>query len=417
MRERREVSIGEYESVQLDTDELTTRDVGRLGSLEERRVLTLSEMRTGWRLTAGATVGIVVLDRLRVIIRPKFVISGDQLIRWLSYAIGVPIPRRTTTRPWATARDGYADLVASALLAECQHLLHDGLRQDYVRNERTEMVLRGSLDTAAQATRRYGQLDRLHVRAFDRRTDIVDNRVLGTALRAARSLTTDPDLARELHRSGAAFPHAVTRAAAVQDLGRIKYTRLNARYRPAHTWARLVLRGGGVTDLFADTGESADGLLLGMPALWEAVVRRIACEAVGTRGGCPAHAAGVGVTVRGDLGRPGTYRPDLLLRLPFGDSFRTLPVDAKYKRYDLYSLSAGDVHQLLTYIAGHAPDSDPAAVIVHPRPSEHVERVVTIAAPHKKLGTIHVLGIATDATPTEAVAAMRSVLGTAAGFQ
>ncbi|MGJ3561740.1 5-methylcytosine restriction system specificity protein McrC [Streptomyces sp. INA 01156] len=112
---------------------------------------------------------------------------------------------------------------------------------------------------------------------------------------------------------------ATSPAAALHALDRIRYTRLNARYRAAHTWARLILRGGGVNDLLTDRGTAADGLLLRMPALWEAVVRRLAVEAAARHGGrvLPS-GGGAGITVRGDLGNTSAFRPDVLLELPAG---------------------------------------------------------------------------------------------------
>lgn len=329
---------------------------------------------------------------------------------WLAYALGTPVP--ATARRWATGPDGYADLVAAALLEQCERLLREGLRRDYVRRRSVEPVLRGRLDVAAQATRRYGQLDQLHVRTFDREADIWDNRVLGSALKAALALTASPHLARALHGIAGAFPQAPTPAAALRALDRTNYTRLNARYRPAHTWARLLLRGGGVTDLLTDQGNTADGLLLAMPALWEAVVRRLGAEAVDPRGG---HAvpggSGVGITVHGDLGSASTFRPDLLLSLPGHDTaHRTLlPVDAKYKRYDRHGVSAADVHQLLTYSSGYATDA-PTAVIVHPQPGGHAQRTLQVRGPNGPLGTIHVLGIDTRSTPEQATAWIGALL-------
>ncbi|MCT9008295.1 McrC family protein [Streptomyces rhizosphaerihabitans] len=405
------VRLGEYESAALESDQLTARDIDRLHALQARGCLTLVPDRIGWRLKADATVGVLVLDRIRLVVAPKFAIPGEQLMSWLAYALGTPVP--ATARRWATGPDGYADLVAAALLEECERLLREGLRRDYVRRRSVEPVLRGRLDVVAQATRRYGQLDQLHVRTFDREADIWDNRVLGSALKAALGLTSSPDLARALHGTAGAFPQAPTPAAALRALDRTHYTRLNARYRPAHTWARLLLRGGGVTDLLSDQGTTADGLLLAMPALWEAVVRRLGTEAVSPYGG---HAvpggSGVGITVRGDLGNASTFRPDLLLSLPGHDlAHRTLlPVDAKYKRYDRHGVSAADVHQLLTYSSGYASSDAPAAVIVHPQPGGHAQRTLQVRGPECPLGVIHVLGVDTRATPEQATAWMGSVL-------
>ncbi|MFI2035034.1 McrC family protein [Streptomyces bottropensis] len=417
MPDRTPVQLGEYESAPLEPGQLTPRDVDRLYALQARGCLTLTRERTGWRLKADATVGVLVLDRVRVVITPKFAIPGEQLMSWLAYALGTPVP--TTARRWATSPDGYADLVAAALLEECERLLREGLRRDYVRRRSVEPVLRGRLDVAAQATRRYGQLDQLHVRTFDREADIWDNRVLGSALKAALGLTASPDLARALHAAAYAFPQAPTPAAALRVLDRTHYTRLNARYRPAHTWARLLLRGGGVTDLLTDQGTTADGLLLAMPALWEAVVRRLGTEAVGPHGG---HAvpggSGVGITVRGDLGNASTFRPDLLLSLPglpglpgHDTAHRTLlPVDAKYKRYDRHGVSAADLHQLLTYSSGYASVDGPASVIVHPQPGGHAQRTLQVRGLKGLLGTIHVLGVDTRTTPEQATAWIGSVL-------
>ncbi|MER5467038.1 PE-PGRS family protein [Streptomyces sp. NPDC002935] len=403
MPDRTEVRIGEYESVRLSSGLLTPRDVDRLHTLQARGCLSLTPDRTGWRLKADATVGILALDRIHLTIEPKFAIPGRQLMNWLSYALGTPVP--ATARRWTTGPDGYADLVAAALLAECEQLLREGLRRDYVRRQRVEPVLRGRLDVVAQVTRRYAELDQLHVRTFDREADIWDNRVLGTALKAAVPLALRPDLARELHGIADAFPHASTPAAALRALDRTHYTRLNARYRAAHTWARLLLRGGGVTDLLTDHGTSADGLLLAMPALWEAVVRRLVTEAATPHGGrAVPSGGGAGITVRGDLGSTSTFRPDLLLSLPLCDSAHhvLLPVDAKYKRYDRHGVSAADVHQLLTYGAGYDPGNAPTAVIVHPRTGGHGHRALTVEGPRGGLGTIHVLGIDTHALPEKA---------------
>ncbi|WP_405524751.1 McrC family protein [Streptomyces canus] len=411
MPDRTPVQLGEYESALLEPGQLTPRDVDRLHALQARGCLTLTRERTGWRLKADATVGVLVLDRIRVVITPKFAIPGEQLISWLAYALGTPVP--AAARQWATSPDGYADLVAAALLEQCERLLREGLRRDYVRRRSVEPVLRGRLDVAAQVTRHYGQLDQLYVRTFDREADILDNRVLGSALKAALGLTASPALARALHAAAGVFPQAPTPAAALQALDRTHYTRLNARYRPAHTWARLLLRGGGVTDLLTDRGTTADGLLLAMPALWEAVVRRLGTEAAGPHGG---HAVpGVGITVRGDLGSASTFRPDLLLSRPglagHGTAQRTLlPVDAKYKRYDRHGVSAADVHQLLTYSSGYASVDAPVSAIVHPRLGGHAQRALQVRGTTGLLGIIHVLGVDTHATPEQAVEWISSVL-------
>ncbi|MGW0797113.1 McrC family protein [Streptomyces sp. NPDC002692] len=348
-------------------------------------------------------------------IEPKFAIAGERLMDWLAYALGAPAPVPAPVRRWATGPDGYADLVAAALLEQCEKLVHEGLRRDYVRHAGTEPVLRGRLDFAAQVTRRHGQLDQLHIRTFDRDAGIWENRALATALKVALTVTSSPDLARALRGVADAFPRAATPAGALRALDRMQYTRLNDRYRPAHAWARLVLRGGGVTDLLIDRGAGADGLLLSMPTLWEAVVRRLGSEAGVSLGGRAVPSSGAtAITVRGDLGNASAFRPDLLLSLPASGMAAApvlLPVDAKYKRYDRHGVGAADVHQLLTYGTGYAPGGDPLAVIIHPSPGRQTHRVLRVGGPQgRPLGAVHVLGVDTRVVPTESSTWVASVL-------
>ncbi|MER5918550.1 PE-PGRS family protein, partial [Streptomyces sp. NPDC001982] len=133
MPDRPEIRLGEYESARLGLEQLTPRDVDRLHALQARGCLTLYPERTGWRFKADATVGVLGLDRIRLVIEPKFAIPGTQLMSWLAYALGAPIP--STARRWTTSPDGYADLVAAALLEQCEKLVREGLRRDYVRRQ------------------------------------------------------------------------------------------------------------------------------------------------------------------------------------------------------------------------------------------------------------------------------------------
>jgi 5-methylcytosine-specific restriction enzyme subunit McrC len=150
-----------------------------------------------------------------------------------------------------------------------------------------------------------------------------------------------------------------------------------------------------------------------MPALWEAVVRRLATDAVSRLGGCSVPVAGrTGITVHGDLGGPSRFRPDVLLSLPgrHATARSLVPVDAKYKRYDRHGVSAGDVHQLLTYSAGYASADCPRSVIVHPQIGGYAHRTLDVRGPGGPLGTVRVLGVDTSAPPEETTTWVASTL-------
>jgi 5-methylcytosine-specific restriction enzyme subunit McrC len=370
----------------------------------------VSETRYGWRIEALSTVGVLVLDRIRLVIEPKTAVDGNRLISWLCYALHLPIRPAATPRGWETDRAGFTDLVIAALVAECRALLLGGLRRDYVRRDLVAPVLRGRLDLAAQVSRRYGQLDRLHLRTFERDAAIWENEVCSAALHLAARLTDHREPARAAADTAALFPRPTTRAAAVRILTRARYTRLNARYRPAHAWARLLLDGGGVDDLLVDTGHTADSLLLRMETLWEAVVRRMTIEAAAKMSGRPVPSSGdSAIRVSGDLSSHSPFRPDILLHFT-GTPPMLLAVDAKYKRYDSRSVAADDIHQMLTYTAGYSPEGAGAAVVVHPSPTGATHRRLRVAAPHGQLAELHVAGIDVRLPPQNAAKALAHVL-------
>ncbi|MEU3980076.1 PE-PGRS family protein [Streptomyces sp. NPDC026672] len=408
-----DVVLEEHTSVALARDQLTEADRRVLGPLVAHDRIRLLETRTGWKITARSTVGVLRLSRVRLVVTPKMTISGSRLISWLCYAHGIPVPH-ATPRSWLTGDAGYAAVVPHALLTECQALLKEGLRRDYTRLEGVQPVLRGQLDLRAQLTRQYGVVDRLHVRTFERRMDIWENLICGAALTAAIPLTADPGLMRALRETAGYFPAPRPEVSVTHLLARARYTRHNSRYRAAHTWARLVLGGGGITDLLQDRGLPSGSLLLWMDRLWELVVQRMAERAAAELGGAAVDVGpGRAITTSDETGPyPKPFRPDVLLRFANPEE-RFLPVDAKYIRYGGRRLSAENRHQLLTYVAGYTTPDARVAVLVHPSPDGATSRTVRVDGPRGRLGTIKVLGIDTRLAPEQAAAPLREAI---AGF-
>jgi 5-methylcytosine-specific restriction enzyme subunit McrC len=231
-------------------------------------------------------------------------------------------------------------------------------------------------------------------------------------------LARSAELARAARDVAAGFPPCREHPRTVlRWLATARYHRMNRRYQAAHTWASLLLGGGGVSDLLAEGSERAESLLINMNRLWEAVVRRLSEQAAEHQGGAFAPTTGqrsIVVHEEGHTSRP--FQPDVLLRLRPDDP-ALLPVDAKYKRYDEDSVSAGDIHQLLTY--AHAYQSDtlvPRAVIVHPSEAGTARRAITVGAPSGPLGAIDVVGLDVRRSPAECVTELRQAL-TAASRQ
>lgn len=399
MSDRRDITLSEYDSDTVPAHLLSDADLQRLGPLARKRFASLKRVAAGWQIDTGPVVGTLTLDHIRLVVQPKFLQDGRQVLAWLRFAAGDPPIPVDVQRGWATDATGLPDLVVAALLRECRTLLRGQLRRDYRPAERVEAVLRGRLDIQRQISRRFGQVDRLHVRTFERDTSGWENVVCGIALRRAATVTRPSPLTAESLTLAESFPHPGAGFDARRTLRRATYHRMNARYRAAHRWAALLLGGGGPTDLLAEGAAEADSLLIDMNRLWERVVTELVRRAVLLSGGKVVTAASRPITVHESARPARSLLPDVLARWPSD----TLPIDAKYKKYDETTVSPDDVHQLLTYARAHCGDGSARAVVVHPSRRGMTARKVLVTGPGGPMAEIAIVGVDASRDPLEAV--------------
>lgn len=389
---RQDFTITEHRTAHVPSTLVTDHDLAATDELSRAGVLTCRPTPSGYDVGAGSHVGVITLDRIRLELRPKFALTGEQLVSWLSYAIDVTPYRPRQRRGWDTAHGGLVDLVVGALIDECRQLIRYGLRRDYLREDRVEPVLRGRLDVQAQTARRYGMVDRLHVQTFDRRPDVWENYVCHAALQVGSRLARDSTVARLAAETAHAFPaHPRGRSAAEQTLHRATYHRMNHAYRPAHAWAALLFGRAGPADLLRHAHLQARSLLIDMNVMWESIVRRMITEAVGAGGTVvpPRGAHALLVCVEGGANR--ALQPDVLVRFPADGT--TLPIDAKYKHASAKVISRDDLYQVLTYASAYPMPAPPRAMVVHPSEAGWTHNWVSVTGPRGLLGEVLVVGV------------------------
>ncbi|MFD5826958.1 McrC family protein [Lentzea sp. NPDC060358] len=390
------VDVREH-STQLLRFDLTEADLSLLTDQTLGKYFRLQRGTEGWALTTRGVTGSLRLDNAVLQVRPKVDVRGDMLLHWLHYATNQSHPTHSRTSSWDTDGSHFGDMVVEALINECRLLLAAQLRKDYQRREAVDGVMRGSLDVAKQATLRFGMIDKLHVRTFDRSTDICENRICGAALRYAARTTLREDLRTKANQLAARFPTCSVETAR-QTLARVRHNRLNLRYRQAHSWASVVLRSGGVSDLFLPRHLVGESHLLIMHVLWERLVHKMVGNAAVIR---PIH-----------VSRPGKdlalFKPDAVARANGGE----LAVDAKYKDYDTGKVSREDIHQLLTYASAYtSPDADLLrAAIVHPSTSPTARREIRVDFGGRRLAVIDLIGVDVAVRPEDNEDVLRKLL-------
>lgn len=360
--------------------QLTGSDLQMFDDPALKKYFTPRPAAKGTTLTVRKVVGLLKLDNADLAVKPKIPVTGAMLLRWLHYAVSKDHPIISQARRWDVEGDYFPDMVVMALLDECRTLLRDQLHKDYQAQDTLEPTVRGRLDFTRQATQRYGMLDRLHVRTFDRTPAIWENEVCGAALQHAAKSAADPKLRQQARQLAAKFPSCSAEAARL-ILGRAQHNRLNLRYRAAHAWAAVVLKAGGVSDLFLPRSLVGESHLLVVEQIWQRVVHRMV--------GSPAKIDGVKIHRKRGY-NVATFSPDALAG--------QLPIDAKWKDYDKNKVIREDIHQLLTYANAYQPDN-PRAVIVYP--SAFPTAIHTIDVKHlgTKISAIDVVGVDVSVEP------------------
>ncbi|MFB0836060.1 McrC family protein [Arthrobacter halodurans] len=309
-------------------------------ALNQLDVATVTPAGGGdWTVANIRKVGVVRVADCQVTIHPKVPVA--RLFFLMGYSLDRDFWRDEGV---ALAGDTDSDLVNTIAVAFLRHAARatgQGLLQGYEVHEESLPLVRGRIDLPAQIGRRGGLAFPAQV-VFDEFTvDIAENRLLLSAARRLLGLSTlTPRLRTDLRKMTQALD-GVTPLAGGQPLPRVRFTRLNARYRAPLVLAELIL---GNSSLDQDTGDvDATAFLFDMWRIFEDFVATALADGLEDRGGTATSQA-TGRYL--DAGSQVALRPDLL----WHDGGRPKAVvDAKYKAVRSAAHPNADVYQMLAY--------------------------------------------------------------------
>jgi len=323
--------LAEHESIRV---RLTDQQARSLATTPFVTVAPGGEPGT-WVLTAREHVGSLVVDGMRLLIRPK--IRPDNLFVLLE--VGLP-PRswRQEAFDYATSADLLPSVIAF-FARTAETTLARGLLRSYRERREPLVALRGRPDFPTQ-TARGGVPFPIACRYEDYTDDNAENRYLKAAVRRAARVPLVPAAdRRRLLQLLVTLESVTDDAVDAASLDRITITRLNAHYVPALRLARLVLANLTLLDRRGAT--RASSFMVDMNRLFEDFVterlRRALAGRLEVRGQVPAHL---------DVARAVPMRPDLVLRR---DGAPVYVADIKYKLTADATARNADYYQLLAY--------------------------------------------------------------------
>lgn len=306
----------------------------RLASVGKGTITVEPETQHGYySITAQNMVGTLVVDDIRVLIRPK--IRSENLFLLLEVGLD-PDAWRQETFDYATSAN-LLPCVIAFYARTLETTLARGLLRSYRPTEEKLVALRGRIDMA-------GQFCQAGIKVpvacrFDEYTpDIAENRYLKAATRLAlRVPGVAPEDRQRLLREIVSLEDVTDVHVHPDELDRIAFTRLNAHYQPALRLARLLLANLTLADRLGQ--RAASSFLVDMNQLFEDFVTQRLRRALRGR-----------LEVAGQLS---TYlatrnqvpiRPDLVFRR---QGHEVYVADIKYKLTDDARARTADYYQLL----------------------------------------------------------------------
>ena len=290
-----------------------------------------------WQVKARQYVGSLVVDDIRILVRPK--IKPENL--FLLLEVGLP------ERAWQKevfdyhTHDDLLRSIVSFFARTVETTLARGLFHSYREQNEDLNTIRGRIDFGRQLARARLPLP-VACRYEEFTADVAENRYLKAAIRRSLRVAGVPAVdRRRLMRELVAMEEVSDAAVRGGDLDHIDFTRLNEHYRPALRLARLLLDNLTLVDQRGAT--TASSFMVDMNDLFERFVTERLRRALQGRLAVKSQ-KWMHLDVRNKV----SMRPDLVFHRP-GSVSPVYVGDIKYKLADDAQGHHADYYQLLAY--------------------------------------------------------------------
>lgn len=236
--------IGKLENVQMDEQDSRLQD-------ELNGILGISRDPVSGclRFKAYGHVGRAQFSGFAVEITPKFS-ELERLVDLINYVYDLDLETFEESEiRFAGQKSTLSELIISAFVKKCQRLVRHGLARSYNLQRDDLPFLRGSLVMPEQILN--------HARSrlqFACEYDVfnynnLENRIVLFCLRQCYNITANPERRNEIGRLARYFSgRADLQRINIEDLERIRYTRMNSQYKKIHELCRLIMHSARITD-------------------------------------------------------------------------------------------------------------------------------------------------------------------------
>ncbi len=318
------ICLSEYESI--STSDLTREQAEALREGFGEYITVRPAWEPGrYELTAKQYVGIIVLENVRINIKPK--VPVDNLFYMLTYAYDLPEFWREEAG--LEASEDLFEFIVAIFVSRVGDLVRRGLYRNYITYDEEHTFLRGRLLMAEHLRRNAVQPQRFSQRIHEYTADILENQILRFTLDWLSRLNYRrfEQLRQRLRRTLSAFGEVSFIPIRPEMCDQVSYTRLNDAYRWPISLARLLLQHLSLEGRLGEVPFAA--FLFDMNKVFERFVARYLEDYFAThRPECQVKSQ---CSIKLDDERKESGIPDIILQK---NGQRCLVLDTKYKGFN-----------------------------------------------------------------------------------
>lgn len=327
-----------YEHQNKDSVPLTLEQAQQVKAHFGKYISVERSWREGWTLKAKQYVGTIILDDLRIVIKPKTAV--DNLFYMLTYAYDLPYFRDETTALDKT--DDLFEFITVFFTDQVEQLVRRGIYRNYLEQEENHLFLRGKLIVPEQIRRNSVGVTHFYQQNCEFTADVLENQILNYTLWILSHLDyRTSHLRLRVRRLMSAFVETSLRSVRPGECEEVIYTRLNTTYRNPIHLAHLLLQHLSLENREGETPFAA--FLFDMNKIFELFIARYLERYLAEK-----HSAfTVEIQPQIWLGKREKEKgqPDVILR---HNGQRLMVLDTKYKAFE-GKPSPGDRNQMYIY--------------------------------------------------------------------
>jgi 5-methylcytosine-specific restriction enzyme subunit McrC len=139
------------------------------------------ELKNGLRLQTQSWVGVIELEKARIVIQPKFNKGFTALLEMISFIEELPFYQWQDT-DGAIGKTDLLEILVRVFLKEAEHVLKIGLVKEYITEAVNLVNLRGRVEFRQNLKQNYNLPNKVYCEYDELVTNIVDNQILLSVL-------------------------------------------------------------------------------------------------------------------------------------------------------------------------------------------------------------------------------------------